>query len=200
MNTKYNFEKELNTITTSDLKIFAKWCLNILPDYFYHVPASSTGKYHPNYALGEGGLVRHTMACVRIANELFRNNTVQNFTEEEKDIIRVSLLIHDGVKRGVDGSRYTTTTHPLEVVKWIEDKFEKTELESLPQEVITIMSNYNWDIIKNCVSSHMGEWNKDYRTKREVLPKPKQKIERFVHLCDYLASRKILEVNFDVEG
>ena len=75
---KYDFKAELETIEYKPLKVFAKWCLNILPDYFYEVAASSTGKYHPSYTLSEG-LVRHTIAVVRIANELFRNNTVQNF-------------------------------------------------------------------------------------------------------------------------
>ncbi|MDY2881999.1 MAG: hypothetical protein SOT71_05040, partial [Romboutsia timonensis] len=120
---KYDFKAELETIGNKQMRVFAKWCLEMLPDYFYKVPASSSGKYHPKYALGDGGLVRHTVAAVRIANELFNNHTIQNFTDEEKDIIRVALLIHDGVKQGADGTGHTTTTHPLEVVEYIEDKY-----------------------------------------------------------------------------
>ena len=67
---KYDFKKEIETINYNSLKVFATWCLNQLPDYFYEVAASSTGKYHPSYALGDGGLVRHTIAAVRIANAL----------------------------------------------------------------------------------------------------------------------------------
>src|SRR6185437_7550028 len=92
---KYGFKNELHNIKYQPLKIFAEWCLNQLPDYFYEVAASSTGKYHPAYALGEGGLVRHTRAALGIAEELFKNDTVQNFDDLEKDIIRVSLLLHD---------------------------------------------------------------------------------------------------------
>ena len=44
----------------------------MLPEYFFEVAASSTGKYHPVYALGVGGLVRHTIAAVEIANEMYR--------------------------------------------------------------------------------------------------------------------------------
>lgn len=198
---KYDFKTELDTITTPQLKVFAKWCLDVLPDYFYKVPASSTGKYHPKYALGDGGLVRHTIAAVRIANELFNCHTIQNFTNEEKDIIRVSLLIHDGVKQGADGSGYTTTTHPLEVVKWIEDKYYEVPEETLPDEVLDLMEDgYLWEDISACIKSHMGEWNADYKTKEEVLPLPESEMQKFTHLCDYLASRKMLEVNFDVEG
>lgn len=197
---RYDFKLEIGTIKHEPLKVFAKWCLDNLPEYFFEVAASSTGKYHPSYSQGEGGLVRHTIAAVRIANELFRNNTVQNFTDNEKDIIRVALLLHDGVKHGPDGSGYTTSTHPLEVVKYLEDRYFEVEEETLPDEVIEIMECDLWYQVTECIKSHMGEWNTDYKTKEEVLPKPETEIQRFTHLCDYLASRKILEVNFEVEG
>ena len=198
---KYDFKAELETIGNKQMRVFAKWCLEMLPDYFYKVPASSSGKYHPQYALGEGGLVRHTQAAVRIANELFNNHTIQNFTDEEKDIMRVALLIHDGVKQGADGTGHTTTTHPLEVVEYIEDKYYEVPEETLPDEVLDLMEDrYLWEDISNCIKSHMGEWNTDYENKEEVLPKPETEMEKFTHLCDYLASRKMLEVNFDVEG
>lgn len=197
---KYNFEYELNTINDNDLRVFAKWGLEMLPDYFYQVPASSSGKYHPRYAQGEEGLVRHTQAAVRIANELFNNDTIQQFNSYEKDIMRVSLLLHDGVKHGVDGSSHTVSTHPLEVVKFLEDKYYEVDEESLPDEVIKVMEDDEWNYISNCIKSHMGQWNTDYKTGEEILPTPVTDMEKFVHLCDYLASRKLLEVNFNAEG
>ena len=42
----------------------------------------------------------------------------------------------------------------------------------------------------------MGQWNVDYNG-NEVLPKPHNKYQRFVHMCDFLASKKFLEVEFD---
>ena len=42
----------------------------------------------------------------------------------------------------------------------------------------------------------MGPWNTNYKG-NEVLPKPKTKYENFVHMCDYLASRKYLNIKFD---
>jgi hypothetical protein len=45
----------------------------------------------------------------------------------------------------------------------------------------------------------MGQWNYDYKSKKAVLPKPKTGKQFFVHMCDYLASRKFLEVNFDIQ-
>jgi hypothetical protein len=43
----------------------------------------------------------------------------------------------------------------------------------------------------------MGQWNYDSYTKKEVLPKPKTAEQRFVHMCDYLASRKFIDVKFN---
>jgi hypothetical protein len=41
----------------------------------------------------------------------------------------------------------------------------------------------------------MGIWTKDNKTNQEVLDVPKTKAQLFVHMCDYLASRKIIEVD-----
>ena len=65
------FQREINYIKTERYRENIKKLISCLPDYFFEIPASSTGKYHPNYALGEGGLVRHTKVAVRIAYELF---------------------------------------------------------------------------------------------------------------------------------
>ncbi|NFA98003.1 HD domain-containing protein [Clostridium botulinum] len=197
---KYDFRQELESVNYKPLKIFAEWCLNQLPNYFYEVAASSTGKYHPAYALGEGGLVRHTIAAMRIAEELFRCETIQEFEFREKNIIKVALLLHDGVKHGTDGSEYTVAAHPIEVVKYLEDRYFEVPEETLPDEVIEIMECDLWEDIASCIKSHMGQWNTDYKTGEEILPKPQTEMQKFTHLCDYLASRKMLEVNFNVEG
>ena len=58
-------ETELNLIQNEQLKTLAQRLVLKLPDYFFTVAASSTGKYHPAYSLGTGGLLRHTKAAVR---------------------------------------------------------------------------------------------------------------------------------------
>lgn len=197
---KYDFKYEISKIQDAGLNVFSTWCLEQLPDYFFTVAASSSGKYHPSYTQGDGGLVRHTQAAMRIAEELFDNETVQSFTDYEKDTIRVALLLHDGVKHGVKGSSHTVATHPLEVVKHLEDRYFEVDEDTLPDEVIDVMEDEAWYQITECIKSHMGQWNTDYRTKEEILPTPENDMQKFVHLCDYLASRKMLEVNFNVEG
>ena len=52
------------------------------------------------------------------------------------------------------------------------------------------------EFICHVISSHMGPWNTNNYS-NVVLPKPESKFQRFVHMCDYLASRKFLDVKFD---
>ena len=182
------FKTELDYIRNPGIREFTEKTLNKLPEYFFSIPASSTGRYHPSYALGDGGLIRHTQAAVRIAVELFRVDLFK-YTEDEKDMIISSLILHDGCKFGINHSKYTVTEHPLVVANFIKNDSELRE--NLDENILKI--------IIGCIESHMGQWTKDFKTKKDVLPRPKTKMQNFVHWCDYLASRKCLEFNFDVK-
>ena len=43
-----------DSVQDENVKKFMEQCIETIPEYWFVVPASSTGKYHPNYALGEG--------------------------------------------------------------------------------------------------------------------------------------------------
>lgn len=156
-----------------------------LPDYFFRVAASSTGKYHPAYSLGDGGLVRHTKAAVKIAFDLLSREYYKNhFTQSERDCVIVALTLHDGWKHGMDGSNYTTADHPNVAADWFEQRASGITAEESA-------------LIAKLIRSHMGEWNTAPRSKKEIMPKPDDELTMFVHMCDYLASRKWLTVEFD---
>ncbi len=181
------FKTELNYIKDIRLRKSAEQIISTLPDYFFTIPASSTGKYHPEYALGKGGLVRHTKAAVRIAHELLnKNNTIgSEFTDLEKDIIIIALMIHDGLKLGNVQTKYTVFEHPLLISSYILKKYKDF---NLTQDEANLMASI--------LETHMGEWTTDYFGK-EVLPKPVTKYQKFGHMCDYLASRKFINVDFN---
>ncbi len=179
------FKNELFWIGNSDIRSFVSEQIDRLPDYFFEVAASSTGKYHPSYALGEGGLVRHTKAAVAIAKDLLGLEMYGKYSAEDKDIILAALILHDGMKHGTVGGKYTVATHPTEMADFIQADCAK----KLGEETC--------DKLYSAIAAHMGQWNTDYKTKKEILPKPQTAIQKFVHQCDYLASRKYLEVNFD---
>lgn len=180
------FKKEISYIKDSSLKKDLKVLIGLLPDYFFEVPASSTGKYHPKFALGDGGLVRHTKVAVKFAHELLSNDTVGcKFTDHDKDLIIMALILHDGLKSGLEHDRYTKFDHPLLISKYIMENKEKLIMEVDDMRKLCSM-----------IESHMGQWTYDNYRKKEVLPKPKTAEQRFVHMCDYLASRKFIDVEF----
>jgi len=163
--------------------------INMLPEYWFHEAASSTGKYHPEYALGEGGLLRHSKAAMRIGFELLENPAIGNkYTDREKDLMLMSLLVHDGLKLGLPQEKYTRFDHPILMGKFIVDKREEI---GLSEEDAKFMN----DVIK----THMGVWTKDYNG-NEVLEPPKTKYQNFVHMCDFLASRKSILLPFDEDN
>ena len=179
------FNKEYNYIKDNKKREDLKYLVSNLPDYFFEIPASSTGKYHPKFASTENGLVKHTKVAVRIAKELLDNPGLNNFKDNEKDIIIMALVLHDGFKSGVVKEKYTRFDHPLLVADFIRKQKDNI---SLNEEEL--------DLITRVISSHMGIWNKDYNG-NEVLPIPKDKYERFVHMCDYLSSKKFINVEFE---
>lgn len=181
------FKEEMGYIKNQKYREDYQALINGLPDYFFEVAASSTGKYHPSYALGEGGLLRHTKAAVRFAYELLNDPCIgDKYTREEKDLVIIALTLHDGLKHGVPQDKYTKANHPLLAAEYIRG--QKGNLSMTEEEI---------DFLCSVIESHMGPWNQDPYTKEEILPKPKTKYENFVHMCDYLASRKVFLLEFD---
>ena len=119
------FLKELNYIKDRSLHDAACKLIEELPDYFFEVAASSTGKYHPSYALGDGGLLRHTKAAVRFAYELLADPSIGNkYTLREQDLMLIALMVHDGLKHGKEKEQYVKFEHPLIIAEEIEAKGE----------------------------------------------------------------------------
>lgn len=187
---KEKLSEILNSIEDASVRTFAEECINTMPDYFFTVPASSTGKYHPLFSLGDGGLLRHTCALVRFFNHLMRNDLFsKQFTDKEKDLLRVACMMHDSRKSGTqeeyEANKYTKFMHPM---------LAATVIREITTQNI---SDDDKELVANAVESHMGQWNVDPRDPNNVLPKPSNKYQKFVHLVDYLASRKDIDVKFD---
>ena len=179
----------LDTFENEDIKEFAIVLLDDMPEYIWHVGASSTGKYHPAYSLGEAGLMRHQIAVVRFLNFFLELEQYESkLTSRERDLIRLSGLIHDGRKSGsqedYEKSKYTRFNHPVlmaDVVRGFDGQY---------------LNHEEIELVADTISKHMGQWNTDKKTDVE-LPKPNNKFARMVHVADYLASRKCLTMDFD---
>ena len=186
MSREEQFLDELDLIRDDKLQESLLKIIELLPDYWLTEPASSTGKYHPDYALGKSGLIRHSKAAMRIGYELLMNPSIgDKYTEHEKDLMLMALLVHDGLKLGLPQEKYTRFDHPILMANFIK---EHEKDFGLSKEDATFLA----DVIK----THMGPWIEDYNG-NVILEKPKTKYQNFVHMCDFLASRKCLLVPFD---
>lgn len=189
------FKRELSYIKNDDIKSLTEELITNIPNYFFDVPASSTGKYHPDYSLGKGGLVRHTKAACLFANILRIPNPLQ-LSEYELDYSIAALILHDSRKYGINDetkSEHTRFDHPILAANAIKNYFNFNEhFLSVDDDAKNIQQILN--IIAHGVESHMGQWNKSTWHPDIVLPLPTDKLQHFVHACDYLASRKEIDI------
>jgi uncharacterized protein (DUF3820 family) len=179
----------LDIIENEDIKAFAIAVLDSLPEYIWHIGASSSGKYHPEYSLGELGLMRHQIAVVRFLNFFFELEQYNSkLTSREMDLMRVAGLVHDGLKSGTqenfEKSKWTKFEHPILMATKIREEFT----EYLPGNEL--------ELVADVISKHMGALNTDKKSSI-TLPKPSDKFSRMLHTADYLASRKCITMDFE---
>lgn len=190
------FNTELSYIKDKDIRVLAKALLELVPNYFFSIAASSTGNYHPEYALNRGGLLRHTKAACFFAHRLSEINLFE-LDDTELDCAIVALMLHDCAKRGVsDESKcdYTRFDHPILASNLIKlgykEQIEPTLLElELTDKCCNCIS-----LITCSIASHMGKWNKSSYAPDITLPLPLLPIQRFVHMCDFLAATKEIDM------
>lgn len=177
------FENEINLIQSEDLRMFAKFYLDEkTPSYFWEIGASSTGKYHPSFSQGKGGLVRHTKAVVMFADELLRMSSYAYMNEEYKDYVILACILHDTCKYGMteyNKDEYSQHAHNASVL--VNMAWNEYFGENAPT------------LLTMAIASHMGQWTEN---KEE---KPFTNIDRCVHLADYIASRNFIDIPSIVE-
>lgn len=172
------FEEELKLIENDDLKELTEKLILTIPDYFWNVPASSSGLHHPSFASGEGGLYRHTQVAFKILNHILE---VSNFTSYERDMMRIAILMHDTRKCGTQ-EEYEKNGKTL---------FEHPTLAADIVRTFSISDKYKYFAltIANMIESHMGQWSTS-KYSDLTLPIPISRCEKIVHIADYLSSRK----------
>lgn len=171
------FEREINLIVNEELRMQVKsYMEERTPDYFWTDGASSSGKYHPQFSQGVGGLVRHTKAVVMFAEELLRMSSYAYMKDEYKDYVISACILHDTCKYGMDG-------------------FDKSEYKnhaknaSIAFEAWCREDGYHPHfLLLNAIESHMGQWSTD----RE--DRPFTSVDRCVHMADYMASRSFIDI------
>ena len=172
-----HFERELDLIVNDDLRMAVKYYMDeAVPEYFWTDGASSSGKYHPEFSQGVGGLVRHTKAVVMFAEELLRMSSYAYMKDEYKDYVIAACIIHDTAKYGCgEYDKKAYKDHARNAAKAFSDYCEKVNYQ--PSEFLL-----------NAVSAHMGQWSTDKEDR------PFTSIDRCVHMADYMASRSFIDI------
>lgn len=169
------FQRELSYISDAKLTEFAKILIENAEEYFFEVPASSSGNYHPKFALGEGGLVRHTKAVAYFVNELIRPSIeFDKITRYQGDCLIIAAIVHDMKKQGKDGSEgHTVREHPELASEYLQEMWYKYGQDLLTEDTL--------EYIQHSVERHMGPWQE---------PKPSTLSDVLLFYGDYIASRK----------
>lgn len=182
------FANELGDIEGAALKQFAENLITNAPDYFFTVAASSSGKYHPSFDLGNGGLVRHTRCVVFFAECVAES---MDFNSHDKDLLIIAALAHDMIKQGPnDGYGRTVREHPEHAKNYILEK---------ASEYKGLITEEDANKIAAAVFSHMGKWENQepFIKGKAPYPMPDTDVEKALQIADYIASRKeILGFNF----
>ena len=181
---------------------FSQELLDAMPEYFWTEPASSSGRHHPEFSRGEGGLARHSLMVYRWLKMLLEAND-QDMSEFVPGMV-VAALFHDCCKRGLPGSvnlQYTAFEHPLLSAKFLLDKAEQFAKDNKNFLDMAIEDEdafkHNMAVAISCIETHMGKWTTS-KYSDVTLPKPKSPIQFMVHLADYCASRKC--TTFDTQA
>lgn len=181
MNTKTLFINEVENIENEKLKNACLSMIDDIPEYFWTVPASSSGKYHPNCDLGEGGLVRHSIMVCRIATDLCEAEIYGRRNQNYKDMAIVAALFHDVMKQGDGTSGHTEFIHPNLGATFVREHLEVSDIDPIIVEIIC-----------DGIRSHMGRWRTSQYEPEVLLRGPKTDFEMLIHTADYIASRKYI--------
>ena len=179
------------TLESEEYLPFAKMINENLPEYIFHVPAASSGKYHNQNELGDFGLCRHQIGALKIMNNILSIDQYrQEFSEKERDLLRISSLFHDGMKSGTqkdyEQNPQTKFAHPELMANFIK-------------ETVHGYNSNDIDFVCNNIKSHMGQWNTNKRFPEIILPLPTTTAQKITHLSDYLASRTDITITFESE-
>ena len=133
------------------------------PEYFWEVPASTSGYHHPA-CQGDRGLWAHTLMLSTVIERLADSYVQQGRLEEgDIDLAHAAAILHDQRKNGEPPApaNKSVSDHDLLMADVVRDS---------PLD----------DRVADAIASHMGPWYDG--------PEPETPLEDLVHTADMVAS------------
>jgi hypothetical protein len=151
---------EANLIKSKRCIDIIKKATELTPESFFKLPASKTGRYHPEDERSEGGLIIHTRRVMRVVDSLCHTFKI---TDDKYDSMLLAALLHD-----------THKCFSTDYSSWL-DYLNKLGLNDF--EIFLIIN-------------HDGRWSPlaDWHLKNRPLEELSI-YEILLHTADYLASR-----------
>lgn len=181
------FQSHIDGIQPQRLQDFANFLFDKLGDEWFEKPASSTGKYHPTFANGDGGLVLHTEYACEVWDYLYRG-----FEAQLKELVgeyahgmgKFAVIFHDAKKYGLATiGGYTTKTHDVDGANWVmlyaDEFYKENPVKNIEEDVAM------FGVIRDAMERHMGPWS--------TPGAPRTLFEQLVFIADYVASQKTFE-------
>jgi len=178
------FKEELDLIKNPSIRDFTIDVIDTMaPDYFWTCPASTSGRYHPQVSLGEGGIIRHTKLAVWWGVELMRSIPYFDEKHDAYDAVIAALILHDLKKNGdkLVGRRPVirgiVNTHGIRLADEIRMRKFPPGVK-IPRVLLKVVDG---------IAHHMGRWTKP-------LPDSERMgliVNQIVHCADYCASRRV---------
>lgn len=171
----YKLEKEIELINDKEVRDLVKKCIEVAPEYFWKIPSSSTGKYHPEDERGESGEVLHTRRVVKISNDLCRNFGV---VSSDRDCVLAAAIMHDFMKNGYPDMQERTV--PGHGALWINliDKI-MTQNETVDSQIVKT--------IGYLIGIHMGKWDMPFFIATDIMG-------IIIQIADYISSRNYVKI------
>lgn len=140
------------------------------PEGFFSQPAAVTWKYHPLFAHGYGGLVRHTDAVMQ---GVFQDAVKAGFSPEDTDKLLFAAGLHDALK-------------------YQQGRPNKTHAG----DMAFVLEQLGYNDEASWVRTHMGKVSKGYGAGE---PEPENKYQKLLADTDFLVSRQYAQFATDLK-
>jgi len=110
MTDKTVFDYFLDKIQSDSIRTFVLFALDRTPEYFWSLPASTSGKYHSKNET----VVDHTIACLCIAEQVCDFQLKSHWDQQKKDCLYAALILHDTYRCGYPSKELRVTQEEID--------------------------------------------------------------------------------------
>lgn len=156
-----------------------------LPDYFFITPASSTGKYHPEFANKSNGLMLHSLAVSRYTAMMC--DFIKDLETHVYNTLICAAWLHDMFKYG-DPTIYKPgvfVDHGH--AKYAADFFNNSDIIQDCNKLGLLSDDIV--LLSHVIATHMGPFTTS-KYSDIVLSEPETPLQKLIYTADYFASRK----------